>query len=103
MNPGRKLDLANSAGEFALLFNLLATPDSTMRIADMRQLFGRNEWPPAALDNLGRPTAGEWLEITRKIAHEIADLEFHGDEHAAEREETMRHVESVVGGPIEQR
>lgn len=96
-NPGSPVDLANSAGEFALLFNLLAGDGDAMRIADMRQLFERNEWPAGALDNLGRATVGGWVAMTREILRRIAELRFDGDEDGRETGRLMGHLEGLFG------
>ena len=80
-NPGTSLDLAKSAGEFALLFNLIGKPDGTMLISDMRMLFEDTAWPPGALENLGRATAQQWRALTGEITRTIVELQVHGDEH----------------------
>ena len=102
-NPGSALDLAKSAGEFALLFNLLGREHGTMLISDMRMLFEENAWPPGSLQNLGTATADEWNTLTTKITRAIIDVQFDGDEHGQQMEQAMRHVQTVVGGPMGKR
>ena len=102
-NPGSAVDLAKSAGEFALLFNLLGRDDSTMLISDMRMLFEHNTWPPGSLDNLGKATADEWRTLTQEIMRAIASLKFSGDNDKAQVEEAMGHLQAVVDGPMKER
>ncbi len=100
-NPGSPVDLANSAGEFALLFNLLGGDGGAegidIGIADMRQLFERNEWPDGALDNLGRATLGGWLAVTREILRHIAELKFDGDRDGRGAGRLMGHLRGLFG------
>lgn len=98
-NTGSALDLAKSAGEFALLFNLLGRDDGTMLISDMRTLFDQNEWPPGALHNLRTATRHQWNTITGEIMRGIIDLKFHDHDREREMERAMRDVQTVVGGP----
>ena len=102
-NPGSPLDLAKSAGEFALLFNLLAGEEGRMRIVDMRMLFEQNEWPPGSLRNLGKATRGDWISATKRITHEIVGLKFEDDDGNGQKPQVMRHLEKVVAAPMKER
>jgi hypothetical protein len=66
-HKGSPITLVQSAGEFGLLCILLGDDDGTMNIADMMQVFHANEFPGAARENLGRRSAENWLDLTRKI------------------------------------
>lgn len=101
-NPGSPLDLAKSAGEFALLFNLLAGQSDRMTIEHLRTLFERNEWPTGSLHNLGRATRGDWIAETKKITSEIVRLKF-GRGGGRGKAETMRQMKRVVGGAMKER
>ena len=98
---GSTLDLAKSAGEFALLFNLLGPDDGAMRISDMRMLCDKNQWPPDALRNLGTATRHQWNTTTREIMRRIIELKFPDDDNEPKLERAMRDIQTVMGGPSE--
>lgn len=102
-NPGSSLDLEKSAGEFALLFNLLAGKEDRMHIADMRTLFERNEWPAGSLRNLGRATRGDWVSATKRITHEIVRMKFDRDDKGRGKAQVMRDLGKVVSAPMKER
>lgn len=98
-NPGSAVDLIRSAGEFALLFNLLGTSDGAIRIADMRTLFEANRWPDGALRNLGRATAAEWRTLTREITQEAVVQVHDGTDAPGEIRRAMEEIDRVFGDP----
>jgi len=94
-NPGSAVDLVKSAGEFALLFNVIGTADDRLRITDMRTLFEQNAWPPDALGNLGRARAADWQAATRALTACIVDITHAGHDHDVQMAEAMARVDSV--------
>ena len=95
-NPGSAIDLVNSAGEFALLLNLIGNGDGTMRIADMRTLFAANDWPPGALSNLGRASAAEWRTLTREITRHIIELKHDGPDRERAWQDAEKQIDRIV-------
>ncbi len=71
-SKGKILDLAKSAGEWALMFCLLEDPEGNVPIADLEALCRDARVPQGGWDNLGSSGTREWVHYTSAITAHIA-------------------------------